>query len=590
MGAGPLSPPGRPVTGPVGTGPRLLAAGRVLALLYVAVGLLAMWRLSPRVPYADGWRHLGRFLGEPFPRDLLASDNGHHEVLPNVVHVLDLRLLDAGQVLQVGVGMLLVLATLLVYRRLVSNLPTPARLAGLLAIVLGLFWLGNMRALGHGNESVHAYLVTLFLALGLLALVRRTGPAGGAVAAALCGLAASFSFGSGIASFAAFAAVLCMQRAGRPPWVVLSAGLLASLLLLHLGGGTGGGARLAPLEQLPMLLAWLAGPLLYAAWPLVDPDIAAQLPAAAGRVPAQAIAGAYHGTFGPAVAGPWPQALAGLLGLAWLGLLASAASRTRNAAAHAGVGTACFALAVGGLVVLVRLDYLLAHPGQLLAPRYLVWSSLFWAGLLLGTAACAKAGPRALAGMVLVAALLLPSQAWMGLLGARARAVAEQSALAVAVGVVPPDLALGETVFEELATALPAIRDAGVAVFAWPETRWLGRLLPADVPRLDAAAVQVTVVANRLGDDGRSVRFETGAACARLLLVENDGRVAGLAARVGAGSREWTGWMQGPGTGALPAVACLPPDRAAETAGRPQSASTAAVAALPKSPSASAAR
>lgn len=535
-------------------------AARALVLVYLAAGLLAMWLLAPRVPYADGWRHLGRFLGHSFPRDILASDNGHHEVLPNIVRVLDLRLLDAGQGLQVVAGMLLVLATLLVYWHLVRDLVSArTRLAGLLAIVLGLFWLGNVRALGHGNESVHAYFVTLFLALGLHALVRGRGVAGGAGAAALCGLAATFSFGSGIACYVGFAAVLWLQRGSRRQWAVLSAGLLVSLLLLHLGGGTGGGARVAPLEQLPMLLAWLAGPLLYAAWPLLDPDVAAQLPAAAARLPAQAIAEGYRSAFGPALAGPWPQALAGLLGLAWFARLAGHAWRTRSAATQAGIGTACFALAVGAMIVLVRLDYLEAHPGQLLAPRYVVWSSLFWTGLLLGTAGCARDGTRALAATVLVAALLLPSQAWMGLLGARARAVAEQSAMAAAVGVVGQDLVLGETVFDELVVALPVVREAGVAVFAWPEIRWLARPLPADAPRLARPdAQEVAVVANRLGGHGRHVRLVMDAPCRRLLLVDDDGRVSGLALRQRAGSREWIGWMRGQVSGAPPAVACPP--------------------------------
>lgn len=544
-----------------GAGTRVLSlAARVLVLSYAAGGVLAMWLLAPRVPYADAWRHLARFLGESFPRDILASDNGHHEVLPNIVRVLDLRLFDAGQGLQVLAGIALALATVLAYWRSIRCFASgPARLAGLLAVVLGLFWLGNVRALAHGNESVHAYFVTLFLAIGLHALVRGRGPAGGAAAAAACGLAATFSFGSGIACYAGFAAVLWLRRAGWRQWAVLAAGVLASLLLLHLGGGSGGGARLAPMQQLHMLLAWLAGPLLYAAWPLLDPDVAAQLPVAAARVPALALADAYRSAFGPAMAAPWPQALAGLVGVAWLALLARRAWRTRSAAMYAGIGTACFALAVGAMIVLVRLDYFAVHPGQLLAPRYVVWSSLFWAGMLLATAACARNATRALAGTVLVAALLLPSQAWMGMLGANARMVAGQSAMAAAVGVVEPDLALGETVFGELAEALPGAREAGVAMFAWPETHWLGRQLPAEAPRLSLArAPEVAVVANRLGADGRRLRFVVDAPCQRLLLLDDDGAVSGLAMRVRPGAREWTGWMRGAAAAAAPTAACAP--------------------------------
>src|SRR3546814_3621556 len=69
-----------------------------------------------------------------------------------------------------------------------------AKAAALLALVLGVSWLGNIRALAHGNESVHAYCVTLFLAIGLHALSKARTGRGGIVDAALaaaCGLARS---------------------------------------------------------------------------------------------------------------------------------------------------------------------------------------------------------------------------------------------------------------------------------------------------------------------------------------------------------------------------------------------------------------
>src|SRR3546814_17131621 len=120
----------------------------------------------------------------------------------------------------------------------------------------------------------------------------------------------------------------------------------------------------------------------------------------------------------------------------------------------------------------------------------------------------------------------------MARLGGNMHAVAEQAGLAAAVGVGGPDLPLGETVFEDLAAALPPAREAGVAVFAWPETRWLGRKPGADALHLlEARGVAVAVVDNRLdGGPGRKVRFVLHAApAARLLLVDGDGTVGGLA-------------------------------------------------------------
>jgi hypothetical protein len=530
----------------------LVPLARALALLYLLAGVAAMWWLAPRVPYADGWRFLGHFLQAPFPWDILAPDNGHHELFPNAVRVLELHAFAAQQWLQVGVGIVLALATVLVFWRGIGALAgAAARSAALLAVVLGVFWLGNIRALAHGNESVHAYSVTLFLAIGLHVLSRSRVGRGGLVDAALaaaCGLAAAFSFGSGIACFAGFGAVLALRRAPWPQWAVLIAGLVLTLVLLHLDGGTGGSPGFAPLRQGDMLLRWLAGPFAYAAWPLLDPQLAAQVPVAAARVPAQAVAQAYEGAFGPVLLARWPHLLFGLAGLAWLVVLGWRAWRDRAPVVLVGIGLACFAAAVGAMITLVRLDYFGTQPDQLLALRYVVWSSLFWAGLLLATAAQARRPGRVLVLAVLVAIALLPSQLWMAKLGGGMRAVAEQTGLAAAVGVVDPSLPLGETVPGELAAALPPMRAARVAVFAWPETQWLGRRSTTDALRmLDARDVEVVVVDNRIDPRarGRRVRFRLDDAPGdRVLLLDGDGTVRGLAMRDRERGR-WIGWMQG---------------------------------------------
>src|SRR3546814_15069109 len=98
---------------------------------------------------------------------------------------------------------------------------------------------------------------------------------------------------------------------------------------------------------------------------------------------------------------------------------------------------------------------------------------------------------------VLVAIALLPSQLWMARLGGNMQAAAEQARLAAAVGVVGPDLPLGETVFENPAAALPPALDAGVAVFAWPQSRWPGRLPgAAGLHLLEARGVEGAGAAN----------------------------------------------------------------------------------------------
>ena len=541
-----------------------IIAASALALVYGACGLVAMW-FAPRVPYADVWRSLAHFLQSSFPRDVLAPDNGHHAVLPNLVRVIDLHVFAAQQGLQVVVGIALALATLLVlWRAIGSQAHAGIRAAVALVIMIGLFWFGSVRTLMHGNESVHAYAVTLFLALGLYVLTQawRSAPATtasttDAALASSCAMAAAFSFGSGIACFAAFAAVLALQRASWRAWCVLLAGLLLTVLLLHWSGGTGVPLRLAPLQQFEQWLRWLAGPFVYASWPLLDPAIAAQIPVPALRVAAVTIAQGYAAWFGPVMLARWPHLLIGAGGLLWLCIVGWRAWRQRQPGALAAVGLACFGAAVGAMIVLVRGGYFEALPEQLLASRYVVWSSLFWAGLALAAIVQARHATRARALAIAVALLLLPSQAWMARYGTHMRAVAERTAVAAVDGVIDPDLPLGETVPAELTAALPLLRKADAAMFAWPEARWLGRRPgAAQIVTLDARDVDVAAVSNRIGPAGRRVTFTLRDASNRLLLLDADGVVRGLAIRDGRGA-QWVGWMHGIGSSAAPQVVRL---------------------------------
>lgn len=540
-----------------------IATAWVLAAAYLAVGLAMLW-LSPRVPYADAWRFLARFLRVSAPAGVFTSDNGHYELLPNLVRVLELRYFAASQSLQVAVSMALLLATCVVVWRALRDLAPAWRAAAALVAVLGLFWLGNVRALGHAHDALHVYCVTLALALGLQALINahRTNEIRAAGVAAICGWFAAMSFGSGIAVFVGFAAVLVLRGSNVRGWLVLSAGLIASLLTLGLGGGTDSAITFAPFAQAELVLRWLAGPLLFAGWPLFDPGVAAHIPSAAVRGPAEAIAQAYADAFGPVMLARWPHLLVGAMGVACLGFESWRAYRGKQPPAMFGVGMAWFSLAVGGLIAIVRYTYFNDFPDQLLAPRYVVWSSLFWAGLGMAAVVHAKRAAAALGPVLMVAILLIPSQVWMAKLGEGMRGIAERTALGAAVGVVEAELPLGENVPGELVDALPGLRRANAAVFAWPEARMLGKPVPMGTRYPTAARdIQLTTVGNQLGDRGRRVSFVLGDIVPpddHLLLVDADGVARGLAMRDPEDRTRWIGWMSGEGAGAAPQVALLP--------------------------------
>lgn len=556
-------------------GPSRLAAGGAWALagIYVFCALLVMWR-APRVPYADGWRFLGNFVRQGFPGNVFHADNGHYEVLPNAVRVLEMHLLGADQSLQVVVGMALLLASLGLGWRLLRGLqPQQLRAGAMLALVLGLCWLGNVRALGHGNETVHAYAVTLFLLLGTHALVRReTAPTpGDAAIASVCGLLAALSFGSGIAVFASFLAVAILKRASWRVTGLLCIAAVLVFLLLRAGGGAGF-PGIAPLRQLDLALRWLAAPWLYAVWPAVDPAIAAQVPAPALAALLGRVASGWESAFGPAVLSRWPHVIIGAAGVGALlwSSLRSWRRRGDNRAQLVGLALAWFALAVGGMVATVRMPYFDLHPEQVVATRYVVWSSLFWAGLGISAVAGAARPARAVMVVAAMALALLPSQLWMAQMAESLRRAADQTAIAAAVGVLDPELATGETVPAELAVALPALRQAGTAVFAWPETQALGSALPGTAAPVPVRQVRVEPVANLLGDPGRRVRMQAGPVDAgRLVLIDPDGIIRGLARpEAGAGPDGWIGWMQGEGAGGPVQAARLALDQGQPAAGR----------------------
>ncbi|MCE4360980.1 hypothetical protein [Xanthomonas hortorum] len=514
---------------------------------YLSIGMLAMVTLSPKVLYADPWRFAKNLLGQPWPRNVLAVDNGHREVLPNLLRLAELRWFDGNQWLQIWVGIALALLTVWMLLRLVrtERLGSLAQAAAGLVCATSIFWLGNERALVHANESVHVYLITAFLVAGCWLLGHGSGW-WRAVLAALCGFAATFCFGAGIATFVALLVMLLLRRASWAQWCIVLSGFSVSLLLvLGFGDAHTQGARIiAPLSQLDIVLRWLSAPFIYACLPLVDVNVAAKLPVESLRAVAVAISNAYTALFGPVMISAWPHRLIGGLGVGGLmGITYSLWRRRAESVAElTAISIAWFALAIGAAIALARAIYFQSFPEQLLAGRYLPWSVLFWSGLLLWSfVRYGHFHPRrvAVAGLVL-ACCLVPSTLWMALLAQRMQTAANMTATAAAAGVIDADAVYGETVLTEVADALPLLRAEDTSIFAWPETRYLdGTQVAADPVAI--ADVAATPVRNLL-NDAPAIRFDFKAetSASRLVLM-CDKTPLGVATRVGRGP-QWVGW------------------------------------------------
>lgn len=532
----------------------LTAAALALALVYLVAGVAAMLG-APRVPYADQWLFYARLIEQPIGSYAYAAENGHREVLPKLVRWIELRHFDADQSLQIGLGLLFALATLsvLAWTAWRAEVPRAHRVAVMLVATIGIFWLGNERALAHSNDAIHAYLVTFFLCAGLILVARPCANESlRALLATLCALAATFSFGSGIAAFPAVLFVLAMRHAPARAWWPVATGF-AVALLLYLSGdpaATTTTVRFDPLTQVALGLHWLASPLVYVFWPLLDADIAGRLPSGVVRETSVAIAAAWTSTFGDIRRSTVPQAIAGGLGVATFAGLAWQAWRARSAtpaAVRIALGIAWFGLVVGAVIALTRAAYFEQHADQIQAPRYLVWSSLFWSGTAMALLLRVRTATRTLACALALAVLMLPSEVWMGRLAQSMRSAAEQAALGGVVGVLDRGESLGETRFEEMHETLPLLERDRVAMHAWPEASWLGRQLPAARWRpIEATNVAIEPIDNRF--DGPGVRITANAddAAARLVVLDATGMAIGLLMRDPMRDREvWRGWARG---------------------------------------------
>ncbi|MFC3551442.1 hypothetical protein ACFOLC_10520 [Lysobacter cavernae] len=168
-------------------------------------------------------------------------------------------------------------------------------------------------------------------------------------------------------------------------------------------------------------------------------------------------------------------------------------------------------------------------------------------GALLATVAMTARPRLARSAVAVLAIAMLPSQLWMGQLARHTQQIADQTALGVAVGVLATTQPLGETLPEEVTAALPSLRARQAAMYAWPQTRLLGRVPGRDEGTVIAARNwQVQPVENRLDGPGAHVTFAADTPAQRLVIVDAGGRAIGLAVPDrGTAPHGWSGWVRG---------------------------------------------
>lgn len=433
----------------------VLVAFALAALAYLLTSLVAIANFALRYPAFDQYRLYSIYLGLPFPQNAIQLENGHRPILPALLRLAEIRWLHADQHLQVmaGVAAALLVLALVAWTVVRDRSAPPIARAGVCAFAaLALFWLGNARMLMHGNESVHVYFVVLFTTIAILAVDaarRRQSLIWMSVASLSC-VAATFSFGTGMASFACvllLGAVLRLRpRELAIPAVTLALTATIYLVVLPGDGGVRNSLHLDPLANLAALARWLSAPWMQA-WlgngdaPLSESMQSSLLKMAMGR-PLVASARWLDSLFGPHGMMTWSVLIgaAGIAAFAHLLLRAWRSGRETGAMRLLGLGLAAFALGAAGIVCLARLQAFQQSPEQVFADRYLPWSCLFWLGLALQAFAglrlrCAWRAFAFAASTGLVLLLFAPSHRSFAGWSATVHRHLQQSAVAAQLGI-----------------------------------------------------------------------------------------------------------------------------------------------------------
>jgi hypothetical protein len=495
----------------------LLTALAVVALLHFAVTLSTLHAFTLQHAMQDQFRLNLRYLTVPFPLSVLELENGHRPVLPGIARYLELRFLGGAQYLQAltawgGAA----LVSLLLLRDAVKALPRLLAVCALCLIAMLLWWNANARMFIHVYEATHLFYIVTGLVVAVYcahAGAQREGLASLVwwVCALLACVVATFSFGPGIATFAALFAValLMRQRIVVLAAIVLVVAATFGVYALGLPGAEGvrnSSNGFSPAAAIYYFIARLSAPAYEA------------LAHARLQEPNRIL-----------LSLPW--------GMAVLLPFVSIVRRWHRRDAFTRFELAAASLLVFGaaanlLIAINRCSYFGQHPGQIFADRYLFWSCVAWLGAGLYALAMlegARERVRLAAGAacVVVGCAFLASAVWYAAWSSEVYRRVERAAAGLEIGVRDEErmAAISDGV-ESTYRSVAAMRRAGTGGFGREEGPRIG-----SVVRIRSGAVPAIVM--RSGETTGMVMGELPKAAARpvrdaaLWLADEDGRLVG---------------------------------------------------------------
>ena len=355
----------------------------VATAAFLSSGLVYLYLGRVPVTMADHWEIYKVCLNHSWLESALLKFNHHSLFFPNLIRWADLRFFHGDQQLLFFVGMFLLFGTailLLVPLWRDTTVGLTAKLAATLVLIVGNFWMGRASITTSGGfvcENSLAIGGTLLASLWLPA-TRTEWPRSlkACLIVMTSGFVASFSIANGMA---VWPTLLLLGWSLRLPWhslVLLLAGALIAIVIYVLLPNERAEIPFAKISDFSAFLMaagrgphhlfmLLGAPFLWAeaAWTFHF--------GVSDKLGATSLLSLSCGVLGLVFAGlaVVPKLVRRDLGQSWLELTA--------------LSLVIFNLGAMAIIVVGRTEFFRMLPGEVSAPRYLFWSSLFWTGLLL---------------------------------------------------------------------------------------------------------------------------------------------------------------------------------------------------------------
>jgi hypothetical protein len=344
----------------------LLLAVASLAIQYFLTSSVWVYFYYRNIFAADEWVTYYSLINEDLTRALFSRRNGHANVIPSALQILDIRLFSAGTGSLVAYGFLARCSSIAIIAWCLATEHISRGSIKIVLICLSItlyFWLGNAVQMGVGYNSPQVYSVALFTMASSIATYQTSKSRGNRFIwlsiAMFFAFLSTFSFGIGVAAWG----------------IILFFGFIL---------------KLRKMELLFILIATFITGLIYLNLPSNDSavhSITIHLPSILRYI--YFSLGSYvRYLFSPFLGQPdaWAKdgdliaSTASLIGLLAMTITLLHYIRSREVKSRLEVVFLTLTLVGFSSIFLIPFGRVMFL--QPLAPRYLIWSTLFWLGLL----------------------------------------------------------------------------------------------------------------------------------------------------------------------------------------------------------------